>query len=227
MLDEPRLSDVTVGSAEWFTIQRNLIEECSLIPDAFRMVRQDAKRRAVRICNERADIGTRERIEFRETVRFHRHHIRCRPWHIRPRRRCTEAAVLRQSLRAILLTHVFHHLPSPDKFSQEASRTLAPGGVISMVDIAHTPFALLFSNFHPEGHHDSRSSWVLDETEPLGGANQAMAWIIFKRDLLILKSSTRNCISSCSNTCRGSGISALAALRGAIWFRFLWYRLFV
>ena len=48
------------------------------------------------------------------------------------------------SLQAIFLTHVFHHIPEVDAFLKEAQRTLVPGGVISMIEVAHTPFARFF-----------------------------------------------------------------------------------
>src|SRR5262245_56855779 len=41
------------------------------------------------------------------------------------------------TVRAILLTHVFHHIPDVGQFFSEASRVLVPGGVISMVDETH------------------------------------------------------------------------------------------
>src|SRR4051812_25824362 len=44
------------------------------------------------------------------------------------------------SIRALLLTHVFHHIPDVDGFLREAQRALVPGGVISMIEVAHTPF---------------------------------------------------------------------------------------
>src|ERR1700744_411384 len=36
------------------------------------------------------------------------------------------------SVRALLLTHVFHHIPDCASFLREAARVLVPGGVISM-----------------------------------------------------------------------------------------------
>ncbi len=79
------------------------------------------------------------------------------------------------SLRGILLTHVFHHIPNVQRFLAEAYRTLVPGGVISLIDVAHTPLArLLFGRFHPEGYESSARDWTLDITQPVGGANQAL-----------------------------------------------------
>jgi len=87
------------------------------------------------------------------------------------------------SLRAILLTHVFHHIPDPAAFLAEATRALVDGGVISIIDVAHTPFArLLFGRFHPEAYESKTADWALDTSQVYGGANQAMSWIVFQRD---------------------------------------------
>lgn len=87
------------------------------------------------------------------------------------------------ALRAILLTHVFHHIPNVRNFLNEAQRTLVPGGVISMIDVAHTPLArLLFGRFHPEGYDSYALDWRLDAKQPMGGANQALTWLVFRRD---------------------------------------------
>ncbi|HTD33633.1 MAG TPA: hypothetical protein VK665_08245, partial [Candidatus Elarobacter sp.] len=76
-----------------------------------------------------------------------------------------------------------HHIPDPSRFFAEAIRTLVPGGTISLIDVAHTPLArLLFGRFHPEGYDSAREGWTLDESAPLGGADQAMSWVLFRRD---------------------------------------------
>lgn len=87
------------------------------------------------------------------------------------------------SLRAIFLTHVFHHLPDVEAFLFEAERVLAPGGIISMVDETATPFARLFFDLvHPEPFDASSESWSYDSTGSEFDANQALAWIVFQRD---------------------------------------------
>ena len=87
-----------------------------------------------------------------------------------------------QTLRGILLTHVFHHIPHVREFFREAVRTLVPGGVISMIEVAHTPLSrVLFGNFDSEDYDSKDASWDVDERF-LGGANQALSWIVFCRD---------------------------------------------
>jgi len=88
-----------------------------------------------------------------------------------------------QSIRALLLTHVFHHIPDVDAFFREAQRTLVPGGVISMIEVAHTPFAkFFFRNFHHEPYDDTRGDWRFEQGDSMMDSNQALSWIVFVRD---------------------------------------------
>jgi SAM-dependent methyltransferase len=88
-----------------------------------------------------------------------------------------------QSLRALLLTHVFHHIPDVRAFFHEARRTLVPGGVISMIEVAHTPFArFFFKNFHHEPYRDQLKEWSFSQQDSMMDSNQALSWMVFARD---------------------------------------------
>jgi SAM-dependent methyltransferase len=88
-----------------------------------------------------------------------------------------------QSVRALLLTHVFHHIPDVNAFFNEAQRTLVPGGVISMIEIAHTPFArFFFRRFHHEPYDDTCRDWAFAQKDTMMDSNQALAWMVFERD---------------------------------------------
>lgn len=87
------------------------------------------------------------------------------------------------SLRAILLVHVFHHIPDVENFLTEAARVLAPNGVISMIDVAHTTFAqFFFKMMHPEPYLTKAPEWKLHDPQGHMDANQALSWIVFERD---------------------------------------------
>ncbi len=87
------------------------------------------------------------------------------------------------SVRGIFLTHCFHHIPDVDRFLFEADRVLIQGGIIAMVEVAATPFArFFFSNFHPEPFDPGVREWSFD-SEVNTDANQALSWIVFRRDL--------------------------------------------
>jgi SAM-dependent methyltransferase len=87
------------------------------------------------------------------------------------------------TVRALLLTHVFHHIPDVKQFLQEAERVLVPGGVVSIVDETHTAFArLFFSVFHPEPYDDKAKEWGFPPGHTMLDSNQALSWIVFFRD---------------------------------------------
>jgi len=87
------------------------------------------------------------------------------------------------TVRALVLTHVFHHIPQVDAFLKEAERVLMPGGVISMIEVAHTPFArFFFKNFHHEPYDDRRTEWSFSQADSMMDSNQALAWMVFVRD---------------------------------------------
>ena len=87
------------------------------------------------------------------------------------------------SLRALFLTHVFHHIPDVERFLREAERVLVPGGVIAMIEVPHTPLArFFFRHFHPEPYDDRAAAWAFDQSDAMLDSNQALSWIVFFRD---------------------------------------------
>ena len=87
------------------------------------------------------------------------------------------------SVKALFLTHVFHHIPDVSAFFAEAQRVLVPGGVISMIEVAHTPFArFFFKNFHHEPYRDECQEWPFAQTDSMMDSNQALSWMVFSRD---------------------------------------------
>ena len=87
------------------------------------------------------------------------------------------------SLSAIFMTHSFHHIPNVELFLKEAQRTLKVGGVLSMIEVSHTPFAkFFFSNFHHEPFDDRTRSWSFKQQDSMNDSNQALSWLIFFRD---------------------------------------------
>lgn len=89
-----------------------------------------------------------------------------------------------QSLRAIFMSNVFHHIPDVDAFFKEAMRCLKPGGRILIMD----QYCGWFSSFiyryvHHEGFDPKVKDWKFESTGPLSGANGALACIVFQRDL--------------------------------------------
>src|SRR4030095_560419 len=96
---------------------------------------------------------------------------------------CEAFPVENESLRAIAMVNVLHHLPSCKTFFSELQRCLAPGGTLSLIE----PWITTWSSFvyrylHHEPCDPKATDWSFDSTGPLSGANQALPWIVFSRD---------------------------------------------
>lgn len=89
------------------------------------------------------------------------------------------------SLRALYGINVFHHLPSPRDFFHELLRVLGSGGGAILIEPYYGPIARrVFSGLHEsEGFDTGAASWETDSTGPMSAANQALSYIVFKRDL--------------------------------------------
>jgi len=88
------------------------------------------------------------------------------------------------SLRAIFLIGVFHHLKSPIQFLKHAERCLHPGGRLLLIEPNNTlPQKLLCRVLdHYEFYDDTLTEWETPSAKTMTGANLAMAWMIFIRD---------------------------------------------
>jgi len=78
----------------------------------------------------------------------------------------------------------FHHFSRPDNFFAEIERVLISGGGVVLLEPYYGPFAsFLFKKlFLTEGFDKKTSSWEALNTGPMLGANQALSYIVFKRD---------------------------------------------
>ena len=86
-------------------------------------------------------------------------------------------------LKGIVMTNVLHHIPDVKTFFNEATIAVRPGGVIAMIEPWITPWSLLvYKKFHHEPLDQEVTNWKFCSTGPLSGANEALPWIIFKRD---------------------------------------------
>lgn len=89
------------------------------------------------------------------------------------------------SVRALYGINVFHHFPSPRDFFTELARVLAKGGGVILIEPFHGPLARrVFSGLHAsEGFDASAPAWETGSSGPMSSANQALSYIVFKRDL--------------------------------------------
>lgn len=92
------------------------------------------------------------------------------------------------SLKAIVMLNVLHHLPNAAVFFEEALRCLRPGGRILLVEPWMSSLGkFVYSRIHHEPCEPNAKGWEFPSSGPLSGANAALPWIILKRDLLLFK----------------------------------------
>jgi SAM-dependent methyltransferase len=184
LLKEPRLAGVTVGSPEYFHLQRTLIKERPLLKYCYdfwycEMVRPNNGQpfRA----GETVELGSGGSM----LSEFVPHLITS---DVVPgvAERVIDGRNLPfadNSMQAIFMTHTFHHIPDVARFLKEADRVLKPGGYVAMVEVAHTPFArFFFDKFHPEPYDDRPDHWDFTQNDSMMDSNQALSWMVFVRD---------------------------------------------
>jgi SAM-dependent methyltransferase len=87
-----------------------------------------------------------------------------------------------ESLAAIVMLNVFHHIPRPWRFLEEAVRTLVPGGKVVMIEPANSTMSrFIYQRFHHEPF-DPKGGWEIVSHGPLSSSNQALPYIYFQRD---------------------------------------------
>jgi SAM-dependent methyltransferase len=189
ILNEPRLIGVTVGSADFFRVQNQLISERPLLKYCY----ENWYQRLLADYNSTNDLngialelgsggsqlkkfipslitsdivaGFADQVVDAQSLPFSN-----------------------ETIKSIFLTHAFHHIPDVRKFLTEASRCLKPNGVISMIEVAHTPFSkFFFHNFHPEPYLPQLANWSFTQSDAMMDANQALSWMVFIRDAEIFK----------------------------------------
>jgi SAM-dependent methyltransferase len=88
-----------------------------------------------------------------------------------------------RSLKSIVMTDVFHHIPDVGAFLRDAARCLRPGGRIIMVEPWVTSWSkLVFGRLHHEPFVPHAESWEIPCKGPLSGANGALPWMVLVRD---------------------------------------------
>ncbi|MBI2070502.1 MAG: class I SAM-dependent methyltransferase [Elusimicrobia bacterium] len=88
-----------------------------------------------------------------------------------------------ESTAAIYAFACLHHIPEIRRFFKEALRILKPGGVIVAVEPYWGLTAkILFTHFHEEPFNAKAKTWEFPSTGPMSGANQALSYLLLKRD---------------------------------------------
>jgi len=124
------------------------------------------------------------------------------------------------SVRCIYAINVFHHLPDPERFFSELCRVLRSGGGCILIE-PHGGFcsALLHRHLHSDERFlpDAPSWQTSDIGGPLSGANQALAYIVFERDIARFKNQYGEHLEIVHRSCSLNGLRYL--LSGGLNFR--------
>jgi SAM-dependent methyltransferase len=87
------------------------------------------------------------------------------------------------SLRGIVMTDVFHHIPNVRRFLTEAARCVRRGGVVAMIEPWYSKWSnLVYQRLHHEPFCPDAAAWEFAPNGPLSSSNQALPWIVFVRD---------------------------------------------
>ena len=78
------------------------------------------------------------------------------------------------SLRAIVMMNVLHHIPNPDFFFREGARCVKNSGMMILIEPWVTPWSrIIYSKLHHEPFEPDCDSWNLPESGPLSGGNDS------------------------------------------------------
>lgn len=84
---------------------------------------------------------------------------------------------------SVVMTDVLHHISDVSVFFSESARCVRSGGRMVMIEPWRTPWSeWVYRNLHSEPF-EPESTWFIPDTGPLSGANGALPWILFCRDL--------------------------------------------
>ncbi|MGB3614596.1 MAG: class I SAM-dependent methyltransferase [Elainellaceae cyanobacterium] len=91
------------------------------------------------------------------------------------------------SVSAIVMIDVLHHIKDSRQFFDEVYRCLKPNGKLVMIEPANTAWSrFIYKRFHHEPF-DTTGGWGFKDGGPLSGANMAIPWIVFHRDRRIFE----------------------------------------
>ena len=83
----------------------------------------------------------------------------------------------------LILVNVFHHISNPELFLRSAEKSLLKGGRIIMVEPSNNIWSrLVYKLVGHERFDTEQITWKFESNDPLIDSNQALSWIIFKRD---------------------------------------------
>lgn len=92
------------------------------------------------------------------------------------------------SLDAVVFLNVFHHIPDVLTLLESVGRVLKPGGRIVMIEPWVSSWSkIIYTRLHREPLDWRSERWGFESSGPVSGANQALPWIVIKRDQQIFE----------------------------------------
>ena len=83
----------------------------------------------------------------------------------------------------LILVNVFHHINNPELFLRSAEKSLLSGGRIIMIEPSNNIWSrFVYKLVRHEKFDTEQINWEFESNDPLLDSNQALSWIIFKRD---------------------------------------------
>ena len=83
----------------------------------------------------------------------------------------------------LILVNVFHHINNPELFLKSAEKSLLSGGRIIMIEPSNNIWSrFVYKLVGHEKFDTEQINWDFESNDPLLDSNQALSWIIFKRD---------------------------------------------
>ena len=83
----------------------------------------------------------------------------------------------------LILVNVFHHISNPELFFRSAEKSLLKGGRIIMIEPSNNIWSSFVYRLVGHERFDTEQiTWEFESNDPLLDSNQALSWIIFKRD---------------------------------------------
>ena len=187
-LYEPNVRGVNVDDNALLSIHSSILREKRLLRSAFETFYHDMMRlcdRFFSVDGLEVELGTGAGFFKKLRPGLITSDVRKGP-HICMELDAQAMALADNSVRCVYAINVFHHLSDPELFFAELARVLRPGGGCILIE-PHGGFssALLHRYLHSDEHFNPAApGWRTAEIGgPLSGANQAMAHIVFQRDL--------------------------------------------
>lgn len=88
-----------------------------------------------------------------------------------------------ESIDIIYAVHVLHHIPDVNKFLSEVVRVCkVSGGCVLVEPYWSVVGKFFYKHLHPENYNEKVKEWSFESTGAMSGANQALSYLILKRD---------------------------------------------